>query len=91
MNPSFVPDLEPIAQVEIPPWLAEAELDTAMVAPSQQAQAALPWTHNSLHRLVPLRISTHSTQSSTEGDGQAAPQRDDGQLPPPPPRDSEHM
>lgn len=86
MNPAFMPDLHPLAQVQIPPWLAEAELDSATVAPSTRAQVTLPWTPSSLRRLAPLRISTRSTDSITEADGQAAPP-----PPPPPPRDSEHM
>lgn len=91
MNPAFMPDLEPIAQVEIPPWLEEAEPDSATVAPSQRAQVTLPWTPSSLRRLAPLRSSTRSTDSFTEADGQAAPQRPGEQLPPPPPGDSERM
>lgn len=80
VNPAFMPDLDPIAQVQIPPWLEEAELDRGAVAPSQRAQLTLPWTPSSLHRLAPPRSST----SSTQVEGQARP-------PPPPPTDNEHM
>ncbi|XP_068567479.1 sodium/hydrogen exchanger 3-like isoform X2 [Cebidichthys violaceus] len=82
-NPAFMPDLDPMAPAQIPPWLAEAELDGGAVAPSQRAQLRLPWTASDLHRLDPLRISTRSTDSFA----QAAQQMDDGPplTPPPPP------
>ncbi|XP_035537678.1 sodium/hydrogen exchanger 3.1 isoform X2 [Morone saxatilis] len=84
-NPAFIPDLDPMAQGQIPPWLAEAELDSSMVAPSQRAQLRLPWTPSNLRRLAPLRISTQSTDSFMLADAPAAQQRDNEQLPPPPP------
>ncbi|XP_051247455.1 sodium/hydrogen exchanger 3 isoform X2 [Dicentrarchus labrax] len=84
-NPAFMPDLDPMAQVQIPPWLAEAEVDSSMVAPSQRAQLRLPWTPSNLRRLAPLRISAHSTDSFMLADAPAAQQRDNDQLPPPPP------
>lgn len=96
-NPAFMPDLDPLAQVQIPPWLAEAELDSSMVAPSQRAQVRLPWTPSNLRRLAPLRISTHSTDSFMLADAPGAQQRDNERLPPPPPppppphRDDDHM
>lgn len=91
VNPAFMPDLDALARVQIPPWLAEAELESATVAPSQRAQVTLPWTPSSLRRLAPLRISTRSTDSFTEADGPAAP-RGDGEPPlPPPPRDNERL
>uniref|UniRef100_A0A8D3C0F7 Sodium/hydrogen exchanger n=1 Tax=Scophthalmus maximus TaxID=52904 RepID=A0A8D3C0F7_SCOMX len=62
-NPAFMPDMDPMAPMQIPPWLAEAELDSSMVAPSQRAQVRLPWTPSNLRRLAPLRISTRSTDS----------------------------
>ncbi|XP_058474351.1 sodium/hydrogen exchanger 3-like isoform X2 [Solea solea] len=62
-NPAFMPDMDPMAPLQIPPWLAEAELDSSTVAPSQRAQVRLPWTPNNLRRLAPLRISTRSTDS----------------------------
>lgn len=92
MNPAFMPDMDALAQVQIPPWLAEAELESATVAPSPRAQVTLPWTPSSLRRLAPLRISTRSTDSFTEADGRATPPRGDGEPPlPPPPRDSERL
>ncbi|XP_070777404.1 sodium/hydrogen exchanger 3-like [Enoplosus armatus] len=84
-NPAFMPDLDPMGQVQIPPWLAEAELDSSMVAPSQRAQVRLPWTPSNLRRLAPLRISVRSTDSFMLADNPAAQQRDHDQLPPPPP------
>lgn len=95
-----MPDLDPMAQVQIPPWLAEAELDSDMVAPSQRAQVRLPWTPSNLRRLAPLRISARSTDSFMLADTPITQQRDDEQLPPPPPsppppppshRDGGHM
>ncbi|TKS88746.1 Sodium/hydrogen exchanger 3 [Collichthys lucidus] len=96
-NPAFMPDLDPLAQVQIPPWLAEAELDSSTVAPSQRAQLSLPWTPSNLRRLAPLRISTRSTDSFMLADAPGAQQRDNERLPPPPPppppphRDDDHM
>ncbi|KAM6904012.1 sodium/hydrogen exchanger 3-like isoform 1-T1 [Lycodopsis pacificus] len=86
-NPGFMPDLDPTAPVQIPPWLAEAELDAGAVAPSQRAQLRLPWTPSDLRRLAPLRISTQSTDSFAQADAPAAQQMDDGPplTPPPPP------
>ncbi|XP_069576980.1 sodium/hydrogen exchanger 3-like [Brachyistius frenatus] len=91
-NPAFMPDLEPVAPVQIPPWLAEAELDSSMVAPSQRAQLRLPWTPSNLRRLAPLRISTRSTDSFMLADAPAAQQGVDQPppQPPPPPPSSFH-
>ncbi|XP_040908545.1 sodium/hydrogen exchanger 3-like [Toxotes jaculatrix] len=83
-NPAFMPDIDPMPPVQIPPWLAEAELDSSMVAPSQRAQVRLPWTPSNLRRLAPLRISTHSTDSFMLADAPATQQRDNEDLPPPP-------
>lgn len=83
-NPAFMPDLDPMSAVQIPPWLAEAELDSSMVAPSQRAQVRLPLTPSNLRRLAPLRISTRSTDSFMLADGFATQQRDNEELPPPP-------
>ncbi|KAI3358127.1 hypothetical protein L3Q82_003125 [Scortum barcoo] len=83
-NPAFMPELDPMSQVQIPPWLAEAELDSGTVAPSQRAQLRLPWTPSNLRRLAPLRISTRSTDSFVLADAHGAQQRDDELLPPPP-------
>ncbi|XP_031730688.1 sodium/hydrogen exchanger 3 [Anarrhichthys ocellatus] len=86
-NPGFMPDLDPMAPVQIPPWLAEAELDGGAVAPSQRAQLRLPWTPSDLRHLAPLRIGTQSTDSFTQADAPAAQQMDVGPplTPPPPP------
>ncbi|XP_068189353.1 sodium/hydrogen exchanger 3-like isoform X2 [Antennarius striatus] len=93
-NPAFNPDLDPAEQLQIPPWLAEAELDNNMVAPSQRAQVRLPWTPTNLRRLAPLRISIRSNDSFMMADNPDSQQRDDDSLPPPPPppqRDGGHM
>ncbi|XP_039978458.1 sodium/hydrogen exchanger 3-like [Xiphias gladius] len=84
-NPAFMPDMDPMAPVQIPPWLAEAELDSGVVAPSQRAQVRLPWTPGDLRRLAPLRISARSTDSFVLADAPATQQREDEDLPPPPP------
>ncbi|KAM9838780.1 sodium/hydrogen exchanger 3-like [Aulostomus maculatus] len=84
-NPAFMPELDSMSSVQIPPWLAEAELDSSMVAPSQRAQVRLPWTPSNLRRLAPLRTSTRSTDSFMLADTPATPQRDNEELPPPPP------
>lgn len=76
-----MPDLDPMAQLQIPPWLAEDELGDNMAAPSERAQLRLP---SNLHRLAPLRISTRSTDSFMLADAPNMQQRDDEQLPPPP-------
>ncbi|XP_061597214.1 sodium/hydrogen exchanger 3-like [Cololabis saira] len=47
-NPAFQPDLDPSPTLQVPPWLAEVELDSTAVAPSQRAQARLPWTPSNL-------------------------------------------
>ncbi|XP_042290772.1 sodium/hydrogen exchanger 3-like isoform X1 [Thunnus maccoyii] len=95
-NPAFMLDQDPMAPMQIPPWLAEAELDSSTVAPSQRAQVRLPWTPSNLRRLAPLRTSTHSTDSFMLADTPATHQRgDNDQLPPPPPppshKDGDHM
>lgn len=77
-------DQDPMAQLQIPPWLAEAELDSSTVAPSERAQLSLPWTPSNLRRLAPLRLSTRSTDSFAMADAPNAQRRDQQQLPPPP-------
>ncbi|XP_037651629.1 sodium/hydrogen exchanger 3-like isoform X2 [Sebastes umbrosus] len=84
-NPAFMPDFDPMDPMQIPPWLAEAELDPTMVAPSQRAQVRLPWTPSNLQRLAPLRLSTRSTDSFTQADTPAWQQGDNKPRPPPPP------
>lgn len=83
-NPAFIQDQDPMAQLQIPPWLAEAELDSSTVAPSERAQLSLPWTPSNLRRLAPLRLSTRSTDSFAMADAPNAQRRDEQQLPPPP-------
>ncbi|XP_061885523.1 sodium/hydrogen exchanger 3-like isoform X1 [Entelurus aequoreus] len=90
-NPAFMPDLDWMAPMQVPPWLAEAEPDSSMVAPSQRAQVRLPWTPSNLRRLAPLRISTRSTDSFMQAD---ARDHDEEDLPPPltpPPPPDRHM
>uniref|UniRef100_A0A4W6EDD9 Sodium/hydrogen exchanger n=1 Tax=Lates calcarifer TaxID=8187 RepID=A0A4W6EDD9_LATCA len=62
-NPAFMPDMDPMTPIQIPPWLMEAELDSGMVAPSQRAQVRLPWTPSNLRRLAPFRASAQSNDS----------------------------
>uniref|UniRef100_A0A3P8NJI8 Sodium/hydrogen exchanger n=1 Tax=Astatotilapia calliptera TaxID=8154 RepID=A0A3P8NJI8_ASTCA len=63
-NPAFVPDLYPTDLLqEIPPWLAESEPDSSMVAPSLRAQANLPNSPMEMRRLGLLRASTRSTDT----------------------------
>ncbi|GAA6233236.1 sodium/hydrogen exchanger 3 isoform X1 [Lates japonicus] len=83
-NPAFMPDMDPMAPIQIPPWLAEAELDSGMVAPSQRAQVRLPWTPSNLRRLAPFRASAQSNDSFMLADAPATQPRDDEELPPPP-------
>ncbi|XP_061738720.1 sodium/hydrogen exchanger 3-like [Nerophis ophidion] len=85
-NPAFMPDVDLMAPMQIPPWLVEAEPDSSMVAPSQRAQVRLPWTPSNLRRLAPLRISTRSTDSFMQADD-----HDHDHLPPPPPPPDRHM
>ncbi|XP_061659396.1 sodium/hydrogen exchanger 3-like isoform X2 [Syngnathoides biaculeatus] len=82
-NPAFMPDLDSMAPMQIPPWLAEAELDSGTVAPSQRAQVSLPWTPSNLRRLAPLRISTRSTDSFMQADTPPTQDREEEDFPPP--------
>lgn len=84
-NPAFMPDLDPMDLLQIPPWLAESELDSSMVVLSHRAQVDLPRTPSNLRRLAPLRISTHSTDSFTLENIPDTQQMDSDQLQPPPP------
>ena len=83
-------DQDPMAPMQIPPWLAEAELDSSTVAPSQRAQVRLPWTPSNLRRLAPLRTSTHSTDSFMLADTPTTQQRGDNEQLPPPPAPPSH-
>ncbi|CAB1447226.1 unnamed protein product [Pleuronectes platessa] len=87
-NPAFMPDLDPMSTVQIPPWLGEVELDSGTVAPSQRAQVRLPWTPSNLRRLAPLRTSTRSTDSFMLADA-PVPQQWSNLPPPPPPPPSD--
>lgn len=84
-NPAFMPDLDPMDLLQIPPWLGESELDSSMVALSHRAQVDLPRTPSNLRRLAPLRISTRSTDSFTLENIPDTQQMDSDQLQPPPP------
>uniref|UniRef100_A0A3P8NJ39 Sodium/hydrogen exchanger n=1 Tax=Astatotilapia calliptera TaxID=8154 RepID=A0A3P8NJ39_ASTCA len=84
-NPAFMPDLDPMDLLQIPPWLGESELDSSMVALSHRAQVDLPRTPSNLRRLAPLRISTRSTASFTLENIPDTQQMDSDQLQPPPP------
>ncbi|KAL6099451.1 slc9a3 [Pungitius sinensis] len=85
-NPAYIPDLDPMT-AEIPPWLAEAELDGNPVAPSQRAQLRMP---SDLGRLAPLRISARSNDSFAQADTPAARQKDD-EAPTPSKRDGHNV
>ncbi|XP_034016623.1 sodium/hydrogen exchanger 3-like isoform X1 [Thalassophryne amazonica] len=80
-NPAFMMDTDAI---QIPPWLAESELDSSTVAPSQRAQLRLPWTPTNLRHLAPLRISTRSTDSFLQANVSHTQQTYNKDLPPPP-------
>ncbi|CAI5691325.1 unnamed protein product [Oreochromis niloticus] len=86
-NSAFVSDLYSTDSLQTPPWLAEGELDSSMVAPSLRAQASLPTSPIEMRHLGLLRISTRSTDTK---------QMNNDQLPlpptpPPPPPPSSHM
>ncbi|XP_068431471.1 sodium/hydrogen exchanger 3.1 isoform X2 [Clinocottus analis] len=84
-NPAFMADLDPMAPTQIPPWLADVELDSGgPVAPSQRAQLRLPWTPGDLRRLAPRRVSADSADSFAQTD-------DKPRSPPPPPPPPPHM
>ncbi|KAK5854633.1 hypothetical protein PBY51_004812 [Eleginops maclovinus] len=82
-NPAFMPDLDPMAPVQIPPWRAEAERDSSMVAPSQRAQVRLPRRPSDLCRLAPLSINTRSDNSFLEADVPLTPPPPPTPTPPP--------
>ncbi|XP_005943632.1 sodium/hydrogen exchanger 3 [Haplochromis burtoni] len=84
-NPAFVPDLYPTDLLqEIPPWLAESESDSSMVAPSLRAQANLPNSPMEMRRLGLLRASTRSTDTKQMNNDQL-PSPPTSPPPPPPP------
>ncbi|XP_034091945.1 sodium/hydrogen exchanger 3-like [Gymnodraco acuticeps] len=82
-NPAFIPDLDPLAPVQTPPWLLESELDSSRVAPSLRAQVRLPRGPSDLRRLAPPRISTRSDNSFLQADVPLTPPPP--ATPPPPP------
>uniref|UniRef100_I3K859 Sodium/hydrogen exchanger n=1 Tax=Oreochromis niloticus TaxID=8128 RepID=I3K859_ORENI len=84
-NPAFVPDLYPTDLLQIPPWLAESEPDSSMVAPSLRAQANLPNSPMEMRRMGLLRTSTRSTDTKQMNNDQFPP------PPTPPPPPSGHM
>uniref|UniRef100_A0A4W5KUF9 Sodium/hydrogen exchanger n=1 Tax=Hucho hucho TaxID=62062 RepID=A0A4W5KUF9_9TELE len=75
VNPAFMAEMDTMDPMppmqQIPSWLAEAEVDSSTVAPSQRAQLRLPWTPSNLRRLAPLRLSTHSNDSFLLADSPA--------------------
>ncbi|XP_069372801.1 sodium/hydrogen exchanger 3-like isoform X2 [Paralichthys olivaceus] len=90
-NPAFMPDIDSMSTVQIPPWLAEAEHDSSTVAPSQRAQVRLPWTPSNLRRLAPLRTSSRSTDSFMLADTPVRQQMDNLPPPPPPPYEEDDV
>ncbi|XP_023830955.1 sodium/hydrogen exchanger 3 [Salvelinus sp. IW2-2015] len=88
VNPAFMAEMDTMDPMppmqQIPSWLAEAEVDSSTVVPSQRAQLRLPWTPSNLRRLAPLRLSTHSNDSFLLADSPAT-QEGISELPPPPP------
>uniref|UniRef100_A0A4W5PMU4 Sodium/hydrogen exchanger n=1 Tax=Hucho hucho TaxID=62062 RepID=A0A4W5PMU4_9TELE len=80
VNPAFNAEMDPMpAMQQILPWLAEAEVDSSAVVPSQRAQLTLPCTPSNLHRLAPLHLTTHSFLLAD------SPATQDTSEPPPPP------
>uniref|UniRef100_A0A8C7IDJ5 Sodium/hydrogen exchanger n=1 Tax=Oncorhynchus kisutch TaxID=8019 RepID=A0A8C7IDJ5_ONCKI len=88
VNPAFMAEMDTMDPMppmqQIPSWLAEAEVDSSNMVPSQRAQLRLPWTPSNLRRLAPLCLSTHSNDSFLLADSPAT-QEGISELPPPPP------
>uniref|UniRef100_A0A8C8C8W7 Sodium/hydrogen exchanger n=1 Tax=Oncorhynchus tshawytscha TaxID=74940 RepID=A0A8C8C8W7_ONCTS len=88
VNPAFMAEMDTMDPMppmqQIPSWLAEAEVDSSNMVPSQRAQLTLPWTPSNLRRLAPLCLSTHSNDSFLLADSPAT-QEGISELPPPPP------
>ncbi|XP_035649458.1 sodium/hydrogen exchanger 3 [Oncorhynchus keta] len=88
VNPAFMAEMDTMDPMppmqQIPSWLAEAEVDSSNMVPSQRAQLRLPWTPSNLRRLTPLCLSTHSNDSFLLADSPAT-QEGISELPPPPP------
>uniref|UniRef100_A0A8C8CA51 Sodium/hydrogen exchanger n=1 Tax=Oncorhynchus tshawytscha TaxID=74940 RepID=A0A8C8CA51_ONCTS len=75
VNPAFMAEMDTMDPMppmqQIPSWLAEAEVDSSNMVPSQRAQLTLPWTPSNLRRLAPLCLSTHSNDSFLLADSPA--------------------
>uniref|UniRef100_A0A8C7I5U8 Sodium/hydrogen exchanger n=1 Tax=Oncorhynchus kisutch TaxID=8019 RepID=A0A8C7I5U8_ONCKI len=75
VNPAFMAEMDTMDPMppmqQIPSWLAEAEVDSSNMVPSQRAQLRLPWTPSNLRRLAPLCLSTHSNDSFLLADSPA--------------------
>uniref|UniRef100_A0A8C7UD49 Sodium/hydrogen exchanger n=1 Tax=Oncorhynchus mykiss TaxID=8022 RepID=A0A8C7UD49_ONCMY len=88
VNPAFMAEMDTMDPMppmqQIPSWLAETEVDSSNMVPSQRAQLRLPWTPSNLRRLAPLCLSTHSNDSFLLADSPAT-QEGISELPPPPP------
>ncbi|XP_047238929.1 sodium/hydrogen exchanger 3-like [Girardinichthys multiradiatus] len=86
-NPAFMPDLNPSSAMHIPPWLADAEPEVNLVAPSERAQVRLPWVPG--HHLPSLRTRTRSDDTFQVEDEE---QEDREHLhPPPSPPQDDHL
>uniref|UniRef100_A0A8C7WCY2 Sodium/hydrogen exchanger n=1 Tax=Oncorhynchus mykiss TaxID=8022 RepID=A0A8C7WCY2_ONCMY len=75
VNPAFMAEMDTMDPMppmqQIPSWLAETEVDSSNMVPSQRAQLRLPWTPSNLRRLAPLCLSTHSNDSFLLADSPA--------------------
>ncbi|XP_029519676.1 sodium/hydrogen exchanger 3-like [Oncorhynchus nerka] len=93
VNPAFMAEMDTMDPMppmqQIPSWLAEAEVDSSNMVPSQRAQLRLPWTPSNLRRLAPLCLSTHSNDSFLLADSPATQEGISELPPPPPPQDGE--
>ncbi|MEQ2227456.1 hypothetical protein ILYODFUR_037878 [Ilyodon furcidens] len=85
-NPAFMPDLNPSSAMHIPPWLADAEPEVNLVAPSERAQVRLPWVPGHLHHLPSLRNRTRS-RDTFQVDDEEQGDREHLHPPPSPPQD----
>ncbi|MEQ2197107.1 hypothetical protein XENOCAPTIV_023149, partial [Xenoophorus captivus] len=83
-NPAFMPDLNPSSAMYIPPWLADAEPEVNLVAPSERAQVRLPWVPG--HHLPSLRTRTRSGDTFQVDDEEQG-DREHLHPPPSPPQD----
>ncbi|XP_034776576.2 sodium/hydrogen exchanger 3-like isoform X1 [Acipenser ruthenus] len=58
-NLVFIPEEETVTSQALPPWATNNDT----VALSQRAQVQMPWSPNNFRRLMPLRLSSRSTDS----------------------------